>query len=97
MNPQIMQEIAERLERAERDRAAIDAPAGDSAMTPADAYRIQMINVNRRVGGGHKIIGRKVGLTSIAMQKMFGVSEPDFGHLFDDMTLESGAECQSIH
>jgi len=89
-----MKEIAARLERAERDRVAVDPQAASSAMTAADAYRIQMLNVDRRVASGRKIVGRKVGLTSIAMQKMFGVNEPDFGHLFDNMMLASGGECR---
>ena len=89
-----MKEVAARLERAERDRVAIEPPAASSAMTAADAYRIQMINVERRVASGRKIVGRKVGLTSVAMQKMLGVNEPDFGQLFDDMMLASGGECR---
>jgi len=87
--------IAEHLRVAERDRKAIDPPAESGSFSPADAYRIQMINVERRVAAGRRIVGRKVGLTSIAMQKMFGVNEPDFGHLFDDMILTNGAECRA--
>ncbi|HKN12145.1 MAG TPA: 2-keto-4-pentenoate hydratase [Candidatus Binatus sp.] len=94
MDSSTMKEIAARLERAERDRVAVDPQAASSAMTAADAYRIQMLNVDRRVASGRKIVGRKVGLTSIAMQKMFGVNEPDFGHLFDNMMLASGGECR---
>jgi len=52
-----------------------------------DAYRIQMENVTRRSGEGERIIGKKIGLTSIAMQKMLGVFEPDYGHLFESMLL----------
>lgn len=89
-----MAEIAAQLDRAERDRVAIEPPAASSEMTLADAYRIQMINVDRRVAGGRRIVGRKIGLTSVAMQKMLGVSEPDFGHLFDDMLLPSDGECR---
>jgi 2-keto-4-pentenoate hydratase len=88
-----LREIADRLCRAERDRIAIDPPASSASLSNADAYRIQMINVERRLAAGRRIVGGKVGLTSLAMQKMMGVSEPDFGHLFDDMILESGAEC----
>ena len=89
-----LNEIAERLNSAERERKAIDPPAAQNGLSAADAYRIQMINVERRVAAGRRIVGRKVGLTSIAMQKMFGVNEPDFGHLFDDMVLSSGDECR---
>jgi 2-keto-4-pentenoate hydratase len=58
MDASTMREIAARLERAERDRVAIDPPAAGSGMTAADAYRVQMINVDRRVARGRKIVGR---------------------------------------
>jgi 2-keto-4-pentenoate hydratase len=93
MDASTMKEIAARLERAERDRVAIDPPAAAAKLTVADAYRIQLINVERRVAAGRRIVGAKVGLTSVAMQKMMGVDEPDFGHLFDDMVLQTGDEC----
>jgi len=88
-----LREIADRLSTAERERKAIDPPSAQAKLSSADAYRIQMINVERGVAAGRKIVGRKVGLTSLAMQKMLGVNEPDFGHLFDDMILRSGGEC----
>jgi 2-keto-4-pentenoate hydratase len=88
-----LKEIADRLNRAESDRVAIDPPSASARLTVADAYRIQMINVERRVASGRRIVGGKVGLTSIAMQKMMRVDEPDFGHLFDDMILQSGSDC----
>ncbi len=89
-----LKEVADRLHAAERERKAIDPPAAQGTLSAADAYRIQMINVERSVAAGRKIVGRKVGLTSLAMQKMLGVDEPDFGHLFDDMMLANGDECR---
>jgi 2-keto-4-pentenoate hydratase len=38
------------------------------------------------------VIGRKIGLTSLPMQRLLGVSEPDFGVLLDDMVVEDGDE-----
>lgn len=89
-----LKEVADRLASAERERMAIDPPAAQVQLTPADAYRVQMINIERAVAAGRRIVGRKIGLTSLAMQKMMGVSEPDFGHLFSDMMLASGDECR---
>jgi 2-keto-4-pentenoate hydratase len=55
-----------------------------------DAYRIQLEVINKKINEGSKIIGKKVGLTSLAMQQMLGVNEPDYGHLLDDMKIEDG-------
>jgi 2-keto-4-pentenoate hydratase len=80
--------LAEALRVAEAERRAI-APlkATHPDMTMADAYEIQLVNVRDRLEKGARIIGKKVGLTSRAMQAFLGVDEPDFGHLFDDMLL----------
>ncbi|WP_068249380.1 2-keto-4-pentenoate hydratase [Janibacter corallicola] len=48
------------------------------------AYEIQLSQVRSWVGDGRTVIGHKVGLTSVAMQRQLGVDRPDFGHLMDD-------------
>lgn len=57
-----------------------------------DAYAIQMAIVQQRVVAGRKIVGKKIGLSGRKMQELLGVSEPDYGHLFDDMILNSGEQ-----
>jgi 2-keto-4-pentenoate hydratase len=54
-------------------------------LTVPEAYRIQQANIQRRVGHGERVVGHKIGLTAKAMQEMFGVNEPDYGHLLDTM------------
>jgi 2-oxopent-4-enoate hydratase len=51
----------------------------------SDAYAIQLTNVARRKRQGERVVGHKVGLTAVAMQKLFGVHEPDYGHLLAPM------------
>ncbi|WP_047865320.1 2-keto-4-pentenoate hydratase [Rubrobacter aplysinae] len=46
------------------------------------AYAVQMAWTERRLAGGEGILGRKIGLTSLAMQEQLGVSEPDYGSLW---------------
>jgi 2-keto-4-pentenoate hydratase len=55
-----------------------------------DAYAIQLAQVTAWTAAGARVKGHKVGLTSAAMQRQFGVEQPDFGHLLDTMFLAEG-------
>lgn len=46
------------------------------------AYAVQTAWTELRIAGGDGVLGRKIGLTSLAMQEQLGVSEPDYGSLW---------------
>jgi 2-keto-4-pentenoate hydratase len=56
------------------------------------AYSVQQLNIRREVAAGRRIVGRKIGLTSPAVQRQFGVGSPDFGALFADNAVPDGDE-----
>jgi len=90
MNPKdaSIQKIADMLDAALHDRHAIDpVRVLDPDLDIDDAYAIQMKNIAREVQRGARISGKKIGLTSQAMQNMLGVHEPDYGHLLDSMNV----------
>lgn len=91
VDEQTLGELAASLREAEDRRQPI-GPLTESHpdLTVADAYRIQQINVHRRKEEGGLVTGRKIGLTSVAMQEQLGVDEPDFGALFAEMMVEEG-------
>ncbi|MCM6772860.1 2-keto-4-pentenoate hydratase [Nocardia sp. CDC159] len=84
----VRSELAAQLAAAERDRVPIDPLiARYPDIDVVDAYEIQLINIRRRIAGGARIVGHKVGLSSKAMQQMMGVDEPDYGHLLAEMQV----------
>jgi len=81
-------ELADELDVAERDRVGIEPLiARHPDIDVVDAYEIQLINIRRKLDNGAKVVGHKVGLSSLAMQQMMGVDEPDYGHLLADMEV----------
>jgi 2-keto-4-pentenoate hydratase len=88
LSVEIRDELAADLAQAERSREPI-APLTSAYpdIDVVDAYEIQLINIRQRVAEGARVLGHKVGLSSLAMQQMMGVDEPDYGHLLDEMQV----------
>jgi 2-oxopent-4-enoate/cis-2-oxohex-4-enoate hydratase len=60
----------------------------DPSLTIDDAYAISLDFLARRIADGEKVVGKKIGVTSKAVQDMLGVHQPDFGFLTDWMYVE---------
>ncbi|MCG2621104.1 fumarylacetoacetate hydrolase family protein [Arthrobacter sp. I2-34] len=96
MNPAIakdvLQQFADELLEASRTMVPV-APLRDrlEGMGLQDAYEIQEAQLRHHLAAGRVLAGRKVGLTSLAMQAQLGVDSPDFGFFFDDMVHHEDA------
>jgi 2-keto-4-pentenoate hydratase len=89
---QQLQTLAQELLAAESQHAPVAAITDRvPGFSVEDAYGVQAIVLSRRLSDGRKIVGRKVGLTSKAMQTMFGVDQPDYGVLLDNMLIKNRA------
>ena len=93
MNKELIQEVADALyEAADRGEAIAPVrgrlPEGDLAA----AYAVQGLNTERALKAGRRLSGRKIGLTSRAVQRQLGVDQPDFGMLYADMAFGDGEE-----
>lgn len=92
MSIKILNYARELLEAEETTSEIRPFTERDKNLNVKDAYQIQLETVKLKEEQGKKIIGKKVGLTSKAMQEMLNVNEPDYGHLFDDMVVKTGGD-----
>ena len=93
----LIEEAAERLRKADAACAAIP-PVRDLLGTSTDidaAYAVQQINTDRWISAGRRVSGRKIGVTSKAVQQQVGVDRPDFGTLFADTEYGDGVEIEA--
>jgi 2-oxopent-4-enoate/cis-2-oxohex-4-enoate hydratase len=89
------EKLGDELYSALRSRSTV-APITDRVpdFTIDDAYRVSTRMLDRRLSDGERVVGKKIGVTSEAVQRMLDVHQPDFGFLTDAMMFESGAEIQ---
>lgn len=93
MTPGQIQHFGDELYNAFLTRTTVAPLLGRAeGITIDDAYRIQQVMVNHRLKAGEKIVGKKIGVTSKAVQDMIGVNRPDFGQLTSGMAYEEGAD-----
>lgn len=77
-----IEKLARRLDEAWENRAPVAPPTESDGLAVEDSYAVQTRWTELRRERGERISGRKIGLTSAAMQNMMGVDEPDYGSLW---------------
>jgi len=85
-------QLAQELFAAQQKRLAV-APliSRYPELTIDDAYQISLKTLALRTQAGEKVIGKKIGVTSEAVQKMLNVHQPDFGFLTNTMHHPDGS------
>jgi 2-oxo-hept-3-ene-1,7-dioate hydratase len=90
--PATVAALAAELADADRQRTTMPRiTARHPEATVEDSYAIQGRWRDQGLAAGRRLVGRKIGLTSKAMQSATGITEPDYGVIFEDTVWESGA------
>ncbi|GAA1667691.1 2-keto-4-pentenoate hydratase [Microbacterium lacus] len=91
LTPEQIARIAEELAEADRTHELIPRiTSRHPDATVEDSYAIQGVWRDRMIASGRLLVGRKIGLTSKAMQQATGITEPDYGVMFDDTVYRTG-------
>lgn len=95
-NEKTIEALAKNLFEAQQSGEGVSPlTEGDPTFSVEDAYKVQLVNVQKAIDAGQRITGKKIGLTSVAMQEALGVDEPDYGHLLDRMAVVNGGQISS--
>lgn len=91
MDESSIERWARELLEARATRAVREPITATTPLSLDDAYAIQQRVTAARIERGERIVGWKLGYTSIAMREQMGIDAPNFGPLTDAMLLTSGA------
>lgn len=93
MDAHLIAELGDELFNALRGRRTL-APFTRRypEITLEQAYRISLRFLQRREALGEQVVGKKIGVTSRAVQEMLDVHQPDFGFLTDAMQVDDGSD-----
>ena len=98
LSPDLITALAAELAEADRTHGVIPRiTARHPEATIEDSYAIQGVWRDANIAAGRRLVGRKIGLTSKAMQEATGITEPDYGVMFDDTVYPSGADIPVDH
>jgi 2-oxo-hept-3-ene-1,7-dioate hydratase len=93
LDPQTIATLARQLYDARKSRTQVrHFSKQHPGMTIEDGYAIQRAWVALELANGRVVKGRKIGLTSRAMQQSSQIDEPDFAPLMDDMFFANGGD-----
>jgi 2-oxopent-4-enoate hydratase len=88
LSEKVIEEYAKALIVAEDTQTPIEPITTEyPELNIEDAYKIQLKVIEEKTKRGESIIGKKIGLTSKAMQSRAGIDEPDYGFLTDKMIV----------
>ncbi|MDZ7809441.1 MAG: 2-oxopent-4-enoate hydratase [Arhodomonas sp.] len=91
LNSDRIQAYGDELYQALRARETVEPlTEREPEITIDDGYHISMALLERRKADGERVIGKKIGVTSKAVQDMLNVRQPDFGYLTDRMLFGNG-------
>ncbi len=86
--------FARELEHALEERKPIPPLSGRGLKGIHAAYQVQEAWTKIRITKGDSVVGRKIGLTSKAVQMQLGVDQPDFGNLWASRFLGVGERAE---
>lgn len=91
MDKKLITELGDELYQALITQTMIEPLTNRHAdITIENAYNIQQRMIERRLQAGERIIGKKIGVTSLAVMNMLCVYQPDFGYMLDGMLYNEG-------
>jgi len=87
----MIERISQQLLEAESSCRPIEAISDKFPdLSYDDVYAIQSETIDTKVASGAVIVGKKIGLTSTAMQQQFSIKEPDYGIIVDSSVFQEG-------